>query len=123
MAARAVLTAILFPALCLSAEISLSLTDNSDNELGFSWEGLTDADEWEVIKTTVMDVTSVQVDPAAHKAWRANAFNDFGYSGYTNILYREIPNDPSDLKTKPPLRHSNGRKKRISKSASNLRFQ
>ncbi len=73
----------------------LNWSDNSDNEEGFSIERSQEGGEFaEIGKTaigvaTYVDETAV---PGVDYSYRVRAFNEFGYSGYTNVAdyYRNV---------------------------------
>ena len=68
-------------------QIDLTWADNSDNETGFSVERSTDWSNWIVIATTDADATAysdTEVDAGTLYYYRARAFNDAGFSGYSN---------------------------------------
>jgi hypothetical protein len=70
-----------------SASISLSWTDNTDNELGFNIERSADGTNWEQIGSTGSDVvtfTDTGLDPGMTFNYQVQAFNFSGVSGYSN---------------------------------------
>jgi hypothetical protein len=93
----------LFASVATAEEIVLQWTDNSVNESGFEMRGLKDDGTWEPIARTVADVTEIVVETGSHSAWQVFAFNDWGFSGGSNILTKgDKPEAPGQLKTKKP---------------------
>ena len=93
---------LLFPAILCAVEVELSWSDNSQNESGFEIERRAPDGEFEAIATVLADVAEYTDDTAAGTyEYRVRAFNEFGYSGYTNTLKAsagETPTDPGDRK-------------------------
>ncbi len=79
-----------FTALTLvSNEVTLSWTDDADNEEGFEIQRSTDAKNWQTIGTTQPDATSfvdTGITPARRYYYRARATNLSGASRFTGIV-------------------------------------
>jgi hypothetical protein len=89
------------------ATMDLSFTDNSDNEKGFVVERSIDGVTFEQLLTLEANITTF-TDPDVPLGctvyWRVYAWNDYGDSGFSNVV-AEItspPLGPSDLKIKKP---------------------
>ncbi|WP_211250142.1 leucine-rich repeat domain-containing protein, partial [Mesoaciditoga lauensis] len=84
--------------------ITLTWQDNSDNESGFevwrSKDGI-NFNEVKAVKTNVTSYKDIGLTPNTIYYYKVRAYNDFGYSSYTNIATQEtmqvIPNPPSNL--------------------------
>lgn len=81
----------------LARAARLSWNDHSDNETGFSIERSWDGEQWTEVGTVGPDVTEFEdVGLGAIRRlyyYRVRAFNDYGYSGYTNVAaYSHEPN-------------------------------
>ncbi|WP_309020158.1 fibronectin type III domain-containing protein [Pelagicoccus sp. SDUM812003] len=81
---------MLFLTTAANAAGTLNLTwqDNSDNEVGFEIERSLDGVGYEVIGEVSADVQSYSdegVIPGIPYSYRVRAYNEFGYSGYTNV--------------------------------------
>lgn len=92
---------LLLPLHLFAVEVQLTYQDNSDNELGFNLERSTDGETWTVVQTVGVDVTTIvdNVDQGTY-FYRVNAFNEFGYSGYTNVVEfttQQPPDSPEQL--------------------------
>jgi hypothetical protein len=87
------------------ATLDLSFTDNSDNEKGFIVERSIDGVTFEQLLTleannTAFTDSDVPIGKTVY--WRVYAWNDYGDSGFSNVV-AEItspPLGPSDLKIK-----------------------
>ncbi|NBD35930.1 MAG: DUF11 domain-containing protein, partial [Chloroflexi bacterium] len=69
--------------------ISLSWTDNSDNEDGFQIERSPDESAWEQIGTVAADVTTYEdtgLIPGTIHHYRVHAYNDAGASSPTSVV-------------------------------------
>ena len=84
---------ILLPMVSLAtlsaAEVTLSWNDNSSNETGFRVERSTDGSSFSVLGTVAADVTAYideTTQPSSTYWYRVCAWNEFGSSGYTNVL-------------------------------------
>ncbi|MDQ8201844.1 hypothetical protein [Pelagicoccus sp. SDUM812003] len=85
-AASLALGALTSSAFALQAQ--LSWTDNSDNESGFNVERSVEGGDWSLIGTTEADVAvfvDSNVESGTSYAYRVNAYNEFGNSGFTNV--------------------------------------
>jgi hypothetical protein len=88
-----------------AATLDLSFTDNSDNEKGFVVERSIDGVTFEQLLTLEANITAfTDSDVPIGKTvyWRVYAWNDYGDSGFSNVV-AEItspPLGPSDLKIK-----------------------
>ena len=95
------LSLLLLPATLLAVPLNLSWVYNSSNELGFEVERRqVDIGSWEVIGTVAQDVVTFSDElPAGDWKYRVRAFNENGYSDYSNILEigTSLPNAPSGL--------------------------
>ncbi len=86
--------------------VNLIWKDNSDNESGFQIERADENSGYIVIYTTSTDDTTWTdslANPGITYYYRIRAFNDYGYSGYSNVLevvikINEPPVAPSSLK-------------------------
>jgi|GEM_PF-7100754 hypothetical protein len=81
----------------LARAARLSWNDHSNNETGFSIERSWDGERWTEVGTVGRDVTEFEdVGLGAMRRlyyYRARAFNEYGYSGYTNVAkYSHEPN-------------------------------
>jgi len=98
---------LLFPAILCAVEVELSWSDNSQNESGFEIERRAPDGEFEAIATVLADVAEYTDDTAAGTyEYRVRAFNEFGYSGYTNTLKASAgdpPIDPDGLSGSQPV--------------------
>lgn len=77
-----------------NAEVSLSWQDNSDNEDGFKIERSVNGTAFEKIASVPADTTSFtdrSTDKGNLYLYRVRAFNEFGFSGYTNLARYETP--------------------------------
>lgn len=97
---RFIVVALFLTSFCFGVDVNLTFTDNSDNELGFNLERSIDQESWTVVNTVGPNVTTIvdTVDQGVY-FYRVNAFNEFGYSGYTNVVKFETqqpPDSPSD---------------------------
>ena len=87
-----------------STRISLEWRDNSDNEKGFSIERKKDDGSFREIATIGAGGTSyddTRLDENAKYTYRVRAYNDAGYSSYSNeaeAVTATIPSAPTDLK-------------------------
>lgn len=93
-----------------AASLTLTWTDNSNNEAGFAIERSpgTGAPTWVEIARVGPNVTSYKDEglaPSTAFSYRLRAFNAGGYSGYagpvTGTTLIAPPNAPSDPNTKP----------------------
>ena len=99
------IAAILFALTANAATLDLSFTDNSDNEKGFIVERSIDGVTFEQLLTleannTAFTDSDVPIGKTVY--WRVYAWNDYGDSGFSNVV-AEItspPLGPSDLKIK-----------------------
>lgn len=76
-------------------ELMLAWQDNSDNEFGFEVERSLDGSSFEVVATLDADVkafSDTNVTPGLNYFYRVRAFNEFGFSGYTNVSVATLPN-------------------------------
>lgn len=97
---------IFAPSLFALDGLTLSWQDNSDNEDGFNVEASRDGGEFVVVGSVTQDETEFvhtipDEDRSALFAYRVNAFNAFGNSGYTNTVEArrmdyESPNAPTN---------------------------
>ncbi|MDQ8182505.1 Ig-like domain-containing protein [Pelagicoccus sp. SDUM812005] len=92
----AFLAVFAFGAIAHAEDVVLSWSDNSDNEDGFNIERAIGDGEFEALAQVGADVESY-TDTTAERGvdykYRVNAFNAFGYSGYTNVAahYINVP--------------------------------
>ena len=99
------IAAIIFALTANAATLDLSFTDNSDNEKGFVVERSIDGVTFEQLLTleannTAFTDSDVPIGKTVY--WRVYAWNDYGDSGFSNVV-AEItspPLGPSDLKIK-----------------------
>lgn len=97
-----VLFAILISAYSYGADLTLSWTDNSDNEAGFEiWRKINDGD-WHLIAGTVENQTTFNdavIPIGVILTYRVRAWNQFGESGFTNevMIGTYPPAAPSGL--------------------------
>lgn len=85
---------------CLAGGLTLSWSDNSENESGFAIERSTDGASFELLSEVEADVASFSdetVVPGVDYQYRVRAFNEFGYSGYTNVSSGAVPNSAPSL--------------------------
>jgi len=99
--------AILLLSPIYGAELTLSFTDNSDNEKGFIVERSVGSLPFEQLMTLEADVTEFvdeDVPLGTSVSWRVYAWNDYGDSGFTNVVAEltSPPLGPKDLKIKKP---------------------
>lgn len=83
-----------------AAQLSLSWKDNSDNESGFEVERSSDGVSFSALDSVGADVTAfvdTSVLPGLPYHYRVRAFNEFGYSGYTNVVVAELLNTPPSV--------------------------
>jgi hypothetical protein len=88
-----------------AATLDLSFTDNSDNEKGFVVERSIDGVTFEQLLTLEANITAfTDSDVPIGKTvyWRVYAWNDYGDSGFSNVVAEltSPPLGPSDLKIK-----------------------
>lgn len=83
---------------------ALGWQDNSDNEDGFSIERSDNGIDYNEIATTSENIASYDdysVNPGSSYYYQVRAFNEIGYSGYTNVASTtvpdNIPDDPTNL--------------------------
>lgn len=79
-----------------STEIKLTWQDNSDNEEGFKIERKTEVEEWSQITTVeenATEYTDSELKPNKTYYYRVRAYNEGGYSGYSNEAYAKTNND------------------------------
>lgn len=89
---------LLFAANLYATEVTLTWRDNSDNEEGFKIERKETGSEFVPIGTVLANVSEFTDETQAGTyEYRVRAFNDFGYSGYTNTLKLGPPNAPDNL--------------------------
>tara|TARA_R100000664_G_C2719591_1_gene113535 strand:- start:369 stop:806 length:438 start_codon:yes stop_codon:yes gene_type:complete len=92
---------ILFGTFLRAADLRLEWQDNSDNEDGFEiWRQVNEG-EWLVIGATNTDISTFVdgvIPIGAVLSYRVRAWNQFGESGYTNIV---------SIGTYPPAAPSN----------------
>lgn len=72
-----------------SADVTLTWNDNSSDETGFRVERSTDGTSFSVLETVAADVTTYSdqaIAPSTTYWYRVNAYNEFGNSGYTNVV-------------------------------------
>lgn len=109
---RTIALAWLLAATCAGASLTLSWTDGSTNEQGFSIERLGDGGEWAEVGIVPADVTTfldAGLDEGREYRYRVRAFNQYGYSAYTNEAAGTTgqapgrPGDPS-IAPEPVLR-------------------
>lgn len=98
------LSILILPISLSAVEVTLTYQDNSDNELGFNLEQSVDGENFEVVKTVGADVEEIVIDvtPGTYW-WRVNAFNEYGFSDYTNVVNLTTasgPNAPNDASVK-----------------------
>ena len=92
-----ILIALLIATTANADTITLTYSDNSDNETGFVAEGKLDATgEWLEIVRVAADIEEIEVDPTLYGAYRVAAYNSKGMSGYTNIATYGLPASPGD---------------------------
>ena len=90
-----------------SSHISLEWTDNSSNEEGFYIERRTDGTNFSEIDninspaTTYSDTSGLS--PETQYFYRVRAYNNTGYSGYSNTADATTPQASSGLHTDPPV--------------------
>jgi hypothetical protein len=87
------------------ATLDLSFTDNSDNEKGFVVERSIDGVTFEQLLTLEANITAfTDSDVPIGKTvyWRVYAWNDYGDSGFSNVVAEltSQPLGPKDLKIK-----------------------
>jgi len=98
---RYFILAALLAATSHAASVTLEWQDNSDNETAFVMEGRRADGTWEPVSTHPANVVEASVDTDTHDAWRVYAENEWGKSGYTNVLEKgAVPSDPNGLKLK-----------------------
>ena len=71
------------------AEVTLTWNDNASNETGFQIERSTDGSSFSVLGTVAADVTAYIDEttlPSSTYWYRVSAYNEFGSSGYTNVV-------------------------------------
>lgn len=86
-----------YPLLAANQSV-LTWSDNSDNEDGFSIERSVSGGSFEVIAQVGADVETyadTTVETGFEYQYRVNAFNEFGYSGYTNTATRYVNTAPT----------------------------
>lgn len=77
-----------------AASLNLEWTDNSDNEVGFEVERSADGATYGRIGVVGSDTVSFQDasgEPGKEYWYRVRAYNEYGYSGYTNIVNTTFP--------------------------------
>jgi hypothetical protein len=100
-----ILFSLMFASIAYAQEINLTWNDNSDNEKGFVVERSIDGVTFEQLLTLEANITAfTDSDVPIGKTvyWRVYAWNDYGDSGFSNVV-AEItspPLGPSDLKIK-----------------------
>ena len=101
----ATIAAILFALTANAATLDLSFTDNSDNEKGFIVERSIDGVTFEQLLTleannTAFTDSDVPIGKTVY--WRVYAWNDYGDSGFSNVVAEltSQPLGPKDLKIK-----------------------
>ena len=89
-----------------ATKVDLSWTDNSSDETGFSIERSENGTNFGEVGTTVADDHSfrnVGLNPETAYWFRVRAFNEYGYSEYSNTILittkSDLPNPPSGLQT------------------------
>lgn len=89
-----------------AGRLELSWQDNSENELGFEIERSRDGQSFGVLAAVEADMTGytdASVLPGVAYQYRVRAFNDFGYSGYTNVSVGQLPNSAPIVDPLPSL--------------------
>jgi hypothetical protein len=98
-----IIAATLFAITAQAASLTLTWQDNSDNEDGYLIERLDNpAAEWVRIAKTVTNVSTYTDEAVAfgvEYAYRVQAYNEYGYSGYSNEAQGIIV---LDLEVTPP---------------------
>ena len=97
------------PPLCLGASLTLTWQDNSDNEDGFAIERVTAGSNGNFAEVGIVaaDVSTYTDDGLAdgqEYLYRVRAFNEHGYSGYTNVVSGftgSVPADPASPQAVP----------------------
>ncbi len=72
-----------------AADVTLTWNDNSSDETGFRVERSTNGSSFSVLDTVAADVTTYSdetIQPSSTYWYRVNAYNEFGSSGYTNVV-------------------------------------
>jgi len=72
-----------------AADVTLTWNDNSSDETGFRIERSTDGSSFSVLGTVAADVITYSdetIQPSSTYWYRVNAYNEFGSSGYTNVV-------------------------------------
>ncbi len=85
----------LFASAAAGSQLSLSWQDNSENESGFEVERSSDGVTFAALNSVGANVTEfvdTSVLPGLPYHYRVRAFNEFGYSGYTNVVVAELAN-------------------------------
>lgn len=106
-----ILPLVFLSATCFADPVPFTFQDNSDNEDGFIVEALNANQQWEEVMRLAPNITEFQAEADTHEAWRVRAFTAFSKSGPTNVVKKEIPEDPSGLEAKKPKQY--GRYKSI----------
>jgi len=86
-----------------TSEISLTWTDNSDNEDGFKLERKAEGGSYTEIKTLSSNATSFtdsSVSPDKTYTYRVRSFNSIGYSDYSNEVSVKTPSEVETIEIK-----------------------
>jgi hypothetical protein len=84
-------------------EIDLSWVDNASDEAGYEIERSINNTTWNMVGTLDLDATSFSdgnLEPQTNYCYRTRAFNDGGFSEYSNVACASTPSlpaSPSDL--------------------------
>lgn len=89
-----------------AGQLSLSWIDNSDNEAGFEVERSLDGESFAFLAETAADTSMFSdesVKPGVPYQYRVRAFNEYGYSGYTNVSIGTLPNTAPVIEELPTV--------------------